>query len=266
MEVSNYVWGCHMIYLTGDTHGEFLRFNGSSFPEQSQMTKKDVVIICGDFGGIWRAGPNEDYWLDWLDQQKPFQLLWVDGNHENFSRLNSDEFPIVDLYSGKAQQIRPSIYRLLRGEVYEIQGKRFFTFGGARSHDIDDGILEPDDYDDPLEFQSVYRRWRMEGRMFRVKGVSWWPEELPSETEMEKGRRSLEAVNYEVDYVVTHCLPHDVASVLSHCTFYPDRLTLYLNGILHQLRFYRWYCGHYRTDQTVMGKFQVLYRNIERIL
>ena len=257
-----------MIHLTGDTHGEFLRFNATSFPEQEQMTKQDVVVNCGDFGGVWRqqSGQEERYWLDWLNA-KSFTLLWCDGNHENFSRLNSDEFPIVDLYSRKAQQIRPSIYRLLRGEVYEIQGKRFFTFGGARSHDIDDGILDPDDYDDPLEFQSVYRRWRMEGRIFRVKGVSWWPEELPSEAEMEKGRKALETVNYEVDYVVTHCLPHDVCSVLSRCTFYPDRLTLYFNDLLHRgLRFDHWYSGHYHTDQTVMGKFHVLYRDIQRVL
>ena len=169
--------GARMIYLTGDTHGEFLRFNAKSFPEQEQMTKQDVVINCGDFGGVWRqqSGQEERYWLDWLNA-KSFTLLWCDGNHENFSRLNSNEFPIVDLYGGKAQQIRPSIYRLLRGEVYEIQGKKFFTFGGARSHDIDDGILDPDDYDDPQEFQSVYRRWRMEGRMFRVK----WPRQAVS--------------------------------------------------------------------------------------
>ena len=257
-----------MIYLTGDTHGEFLRFNTTSFPEQEQMTKQDVVIVCGDFGGVWSQHPGQEerYWLDWLND-KSFTLLWCDGNHENFARLYNDEFPIVDLYSGKAQQIRPSIYRLLRGEVYEIQGKKFFTFGGAQSHDIDDGILDPDDYDDPLEFQSVYRWWRMEGRMFRVKDVSWWPEELPSEAEMEKGRKALEAVNYEVDYVVTHCLPHDVASVLSRCTFYPDRLTLYFNDLLHRgLHFDHWYSGHYHTDQTVMGKFHVLYRDIQRVL
>lgn len=258
-----------MIYLTGDTHGEFLRFNASSFPEQKQMTKDDVVVVCGDFGGIWRqeAGQEERYWLDWLGD-KPFTLLWVDGNHENFARLNSNELPIVNLYGRQAQQIRPSIYRLLRGEIYEIQGKRFFTFGGARSHDIDDGILDPGDYGNPLEFQSVYRRWRMEGRLFRVKGVSWWPEELPSKEEMEKGRKALEAINYEVDYVITHCLPHDVAYTLSMYSggFYPDRLTLYFIEILHRLRFDRWYCGHYHCDRTIMGKFHVLYHNIERLL
>lgn len=256
-----------MIYLTGDTHGEFLRFNTTEFPEQRQMTKDDVVIVCGDFGGVWRqeAGSEERYWLEWLND-KSFTLLWVDGNHENYDRLNSGEFRAVPLYGGIAQQIRPSIYRLLRGEVYEIQGKLFFTFGGANSHDIDDGILDPDTFESEAGFEAEYRRWRMERRMFRVKGYSWWPEELPSEAEMKKGRKALEAVNYEVDYVITHCLPHDMAFALSR-TYYPDRLTLYFNDLLHRgLHFEQWYCGHYHCDQTVMGKFNVLYREIRRVL
>lgn len=45
-----------MIYITGDCHGNFERFNSSIFPEQNEMTKKDYVIICGDFGGVWHSG------------------------------------------------------------------------------------------------------------------------------------------------------------------------------------------------------------------
>ena len=42
-----------MIYITGDCHGNYERFNASIFPEQNEMTKEDYVIICGDFGGVW---------------------------------------------------------------------------------------------------------------------------------------------------------------------------------------------------------------------
>ena len=42
-----------MIYATGDTHGNFERFRGEYFPEQTSMTKDDYVIVCGDFGGVW---------------------------------------------------------------------------------------------------------------------------------------------------------------------------------------------------------------------
>ena len=42
-----------MIYITGDTHADFLRFELEKFPIQTEMTKDDYVIICGDFGGVW---------------------------------------------------------------------------------------------------------------------------------------------------------------------------------------------------------------------
>ena len=35
----------------------------------------------------------------------------------------------------------------MRGQVFEIDGKSIFAFGGASSHDIAGGILEPDDPD-----------------------------------------------------------------------------------------------------------------------
>ena len=40
-----------MIFVTGDCHGNFERFKPEYFPEQAQMTKRDIVICAGDFGG-----------------------------------------------------------------------------------------------------------------------------------------------------------------------------------------------------------------------
>ena len=39
--------------MTGDCHGNFERFKPEYFPEQAQMTKRDIVICAGDFGGVW---------------------------------------------------------------------------------------------------------------------------------------------------------------------------------------------------------------------
>lgn len=38
-----------MIWATGDCHGNFERFKPEYFPEQAEMTKEDIVIICGDY-------------------------------------------------------------------------------------------------------------------------------------------------------------------------------------------------------------------------
>ena len=98
-----------MIYITGDCHGEFRRFNTRIFPEQNGMTKDDYVIICGDFGGVWNKDEEskmETHNLDWLEG-KPFTTLFVSGNHENFDRLN--KYPVEKWHGGKIQRIRPSV-------------------------------------------------------------------------------------------------------------------------------------------------------------
>ena len=55
-----------MIFVTGDCHSEFQKLSTAAFPEQREMTKDDIVIICGDFGAVWNAdgiSNSEAYWL-----------------------------------------------------------------------------------------------------------------------------------------------------------------------------------------------------------
>ena len=156
-----------MIYITGDTHGGFQRFNTKNFPQQKQMGHSDYAVITGDFGGVWDDSPREAYWLNWLEE-KPFTTLFVDGNHENFDRLG--ELPVHQWQGGKVHYVRPHVLHLMRGQVFEIGGITFFTMGGAASHDIQDGILDPAS----PGFEQEYWFKRRTRQRFRVKGVSWW--------------------------------------------------------------------------------------------
>lgn len=149
------------IFITGDTHGDFRRFKKEVFYEQAELTKRDYVICCGDLGGIWDGSAEEQGQLDWLEN-RPFTTLFVSGNHENFDLLA--KYPTEEWHGGTVQRIRPSVIHLMRGQVYDIQGKTFFTMGGASSHDIQDGILEPDD---PL-FKKKCRQLDARGAMYRV--------------------------------------------------------------------------------------------------
>ena len=166
-----------MIYITGDTHGGFQRFGMKYFPNQKTMCREDYAIIAGDFGGLWDDSPRETYWLDWLEE-RPFTTLFVDGNHENFDRLN--ELPVHQWQGGNVHYIRPHVLHLMRSQVFEIGGLTFFTMGGASSHDIQDGILDPA----APGFEQEYWFKRRTRQMFRVKGASWWSEELPSDEEI----------------------------------------------------------------------------------
>ena len=71
-----------MIFVTGDCHGNFERFKPEYFPEQAQMTKRDIVICAGDFGGVWFGDGRDDVALGWLENL-PFTLAFVCGNNEN---------------------------------------------------------------------------------------------------------------------------------------------------------------------------------------
>ena len=39
-----------LVYVTGDTHGNFERFKEKSL---KKLKRNDTIIVCGDFGFIW---------------------------------------------------------------------------------------------------------------------------------------------------------------------------------------------------------------------
>lgn len=248
-----------MIYITGDCHAEFGKFATDAFPEQSNLTRNDYVIICGDFG-IWHDTPSERWWLKWLSK-KPYTTLFVDGNHENFDRLNGQEFPIVKFHGGKAHKIRPNVFHLMRGFVYDLDGKKVFAFGGASSHDISDGILDAKDFSSKSELSKAYQKAVRENKMVRINHYSWWKEELPSDKEMDFARKSLKKVDNKVDLVITHCCPNRIANMLVYDNK-PDILTDFLSEISETVDFNHWYFGHYHTNGAIGEKFTVLYDDI----
>ena len=246
-----------MIYITGDTHSDFSRFTEENFPIQSEMTKDDYIIICGDFGGVWtfeEESIREKELLDWLDN-KNFTTLFVDGNHENYTRLYN--YPIEELKGGKVHKIRDSVLHLMRGEIFDIDNKKIFAFGGAKSHDIQDGILNLD------EEEKIYE-YRKRGAYFRIRDFSWWDLELPTNQEMENRIENLEKINYKVDYIISHCCPTSIQTLINS-TYKRDVLTDYLQQISEKCTFKRWYFGHYHQDRRVSKKETVLYKKIVQL-
>lgn len=221
-----------MIYVTGDIHADIDigKLSTDRFPQQKSMSKNDSLIICGDFGLVWDNSRRERYWRKWL-ADKNFTTLWVDGNHENFELLK--DFPFVDMFGGTVREICPGIYHLERGQIYSIEGKKFFAMGGASSHD----------------------KW------CRKEHISWWKEELPTAAEMNAAIDTLDANSWTVDYVLTHCAPKSVQALLAYW-YENDSLTSFLDRVQQGLRFKRWFFGHYHTDRQLGEQFIALYDKI----
>lgn len=232
-----------MIYVTGDIHGsiDIRKLLDNNITEQ--MTEEDYLIICGDFGLVWnykKADKNEKKWLKWLEE-RPWTTLFADGNHECFPRLY--QFPVKEWNGGKVHELRPKVLHLMRGEVFTIEGKKIFVMGGAASHDRGPAV----------------------GDTKQVIGKFWWPEEIPSEEEMENGLKNLEKNNWEVDYIITHCLPTTFQTIVKKDKFKPDAATDYLEKIHERTKFTHWYSGHYHYDLDVVKNISVIFTRIIRI-
>ncbi|MBQ8982210.1 MAG: metallophosphoesterase, partial [Lachnospiraceae bacterium] len=152
------------IWLAGDTHGEIDLGKVADYFDDlilyDEVTKEDYLIILGDVGVCWDGGAGDAFVQECL-HNLPCTVLFIDGNHENFDLL--EQYPEEEWHGGNVQYIQEDIIHLMRGQVYEIGGRRFFTFGGGNSID----------------------------RMMRTTGISWWPEEMPSDIEYSEGLRNL---------------------------------------------------------------------------
>ena len=238
-----------------------MRFSKENYPEQTEMTKDDYVIICGDFGGVWNVdeeSKGETWWMDWLEGRS-FTTLFVDGNHENFDRLY--EYPVKEWKGGKVHKIRPSVIHLMRGQVYQINGEKIFAFGGASSHDISGGILEPDDPEYKAKKKELDQGWLP----YRINHVSWWEQELPSKAEMDEGLKNLSAHGNCVDFIVSHCCSSSTQVLLGGGMFTPDALTNYLEQIRQTVKFKKWFFGHYHDNKNVNAEEILLYEQVIRI-
>ncbi len=225
-----------MIAVTGDLHGsiDIERLGKRKMGDLEKRLAGGTLLIAGDFGLVWDGSRSDSYWLDWLADKK-YDIAFVDGNHENFRLLAT--FPETEWNGGRARRIRPNVFHLLRGESYVIEGRRLWTFGGAESHD---------------------KEWRKEG-------VSWWPEELPSEDEYARGLKTLDRIGWKADLVLTHTAPQsliDARDDLLPEVRAANRLSRYLDDVSKHLSFGHWFIGHYHRDADLPSGHGFVYRRV----
>lgn len=217
--------------ITGDIHGDLKFKHLSDYANSlgSSENSPQYLIIAGDFGGLWQPGD-----LSIIDACGcfPFTTLFVDGNHENFDLLNS--YPVTIWNGGKVHQLTNKVIHLMRGQVFELDGKTVFTFGGAASTD----------------------------KQKRTPSLNWWPEELASEKELAEAEYNLRTHGNQVDYIITHCGYINAVQEL-HRKLNCDKLRIctqsyLLSKLLRDVSFSAWFCGHYHLDAT-FGKYEFLY-------
>ena len=221
-----------MIYVTGDTHGDIERFSERSI---KRLKKDDTLIILGDFGFVWQGGEEEEKNLEFLRSRK-FNILFLDGTHENMDRLS--KYPEEEFCGGRVRSLGDNLKQLMRGEIYEIEGKSIFTLGGGQSDDLE------------IEM--------------RRENKTWWPSELPSNEEIDAARDKIKAKK-EVDFILTHVPPHKIATSITGEDKEPSRLGQFLDEIMYSVKYKNWYFGCHHIDRKLTRTHYAVYRRVIEI-
>ena len=103
-----------MVYLTGDTHGDIDRFRHGRL---RWLSRRDTVVVLGDFGFVWDGSKEEQKKLDWL-RKRPYTLLFLDGCHENYDLLA--QYPTEERFGGTVQALGGNVYHVCRGSVLTL--------------------------------------------------------------------------------------------------------------------------------------------------
>lgn len=223
------------IILTGDTHADVSRI---LFIDDNEMTKDDVVIILGDFGVIWKENDSMTKKVLQMLGEKKFTTAFLDGNHENFieiARLEKKAF----WNEGKVGILPHGIIHLLRGEIYNIEGRIIGVCGGANSIDL----------------------WH------RKEGISWWREEEITDKDINNFKANLKG--NKIDIMLSHDAP---ASLIPLVKLFSGINNGKISNSQKQLEkinqiadIDKWYFGHWHINKKIDDKFECLYKNFKEV-
>lgn len=236
--------GC--IFVCGDTHGVLDSKKIERLKLRHPLTYDDYIIICGDAGIVW----DKDTIKDTINYYNNFgtNILFVDGNHENFDLLNS--YKVEMFNGGKVHKIAENIFHLMRGQVYTLLGKTILTMGGASSHD----------------------------KNSRQPHISWWEDEEITYADLIEANENLQKYNNTVDYVISHTQPSKVLDELvenltacgeSVPYFLQPKLNktqsnMLLDELDNNIQYKKWFSGHLHIDEYIKNHI-ILYENIFRL-
>lgn len=193
-----------MIYFISDLHGN-KDFKGLQ-DYLSIATDEDLLIILGDLCLNFEPTEENRIFTEYfLSLEKP--IAFLDGNHENFSYVNA--FPEETWNGGKVHRLSKYLVHMKRGEIYTLEGKTFFTFGGCKSS----------------------AKWAQMGL--------WYPGEQGTKEEFQYACNNLRKHENSVDYILTHKYENNPAAI--NICVEPINLTEYLEN---HITYRKWYFGH----------------------
>lgn len=111
------------IFVTGDTHGTLDAEKLSML--RGKLTADDYIIVLGDFGVCWNNNGHDSYTREFRGHF-PCTVLFVDGNHENFTLLN--DYPVEEWHGGKVHRVGERISILCAVGFLRLRARHFLQW------------------------------------------------------------------------------------------------------------------------------------------
>ena len=227
-----------MVFLTGDTHGQFQRLQ-SFYEINPTLTEEDILVILGDASFNY-LGDERDNFGKKAVSRLPFQVLCIHGNHE-IRPENIEGYALHTWNEGIVyrQPQYPNIFFAKDGEVYNLNGRKTIAIGGA---------------------YSVDKHYRL------LRGYRWFADEQPSPATKKHVEACCAAENWQVDAVLSHTCPISYLPVemflggIDQSTV-DNSTEEWLDQLEKKLSYTKWFCGHYHTDKQI-DKIQFLFESI----
>ena len=216
-----------MLYVTGDLHGDETRLRRFS---RGLRRRRDVLLVCGDFGFVWDGSEREKRVLSRLEKLD-CTIFFVEGTHDNLDLLAA--CPRETVCGGPAGRVAKNIFWLQRGCLYQIEGRSVFALGGAQSTDADE----------------------------RVEGVSWWRNELPTSEELAFAEETFRRAG-RADIIITHQSP---CAALGRIEYSPDSThpqKVFLARLAKSADYGHWYFGGDHLDRPVSPRMTAVFEKI----
>lgn len=174
------------LLVAGDTHANTAFVCQYLYPMAVKVGAEKIVQV-GDFG-YWE---HEDAGVEYLDAvaeaaaDSGIPLYWLNGNHDKWSLAVRRYGPAEP--DGHVIPVRPNVYYLPNGHVWEWSGTRMRVFGGAYSVDKAWRLeQERTRYERALRKQQYRYEAGHEPEPVRdTAGTLWFPEEELSDIEFE---------------------------------------------------------------------------------
>lgn len=227
-----------MIYISGDTHGDFERFD--DFCIKNKTTRGDIMIILGDSGLNYNGSCMDDC-TKAMASMYPLTFFCIHGNHEqrasNIMSYNAKNFCGGTVWY---EEEYPNLLFAKDGEIYNFGGHECIAIGGAYSVD----------------------------KMFRVSfGHPWYADEQPSEEIKAYVEKQLALRGNKIDVVLSHTSPRSYEPTEVFLSGINQELVDkttedWLDKIEKQIDYKYWYCGHYHTEKKI-DKLRFMFMDID---